>query len=316
MRRTYGIGVLGLGTIGRLIADELSDSERFEVVAAFDPAPPSETPYPLRASAEEVCADPRVDCVYIASPPRWHRQGVELAIRYGKAILCEKPLAPTVADAERLAADVATAGLPNVVNFAFQTLSTGRALQTAVRQGLLGDVEVAEVRVGVAAWPQRWHAQAGTWLTTADEGGFTREVLTHFMALADQLFGTGTVEGADVVRGQDGLETSVTAGIRYGPVQLSVRAGLDPTIRSDDDLTSRFSVQCQQGEMAIEDWLKPIGIPVTDPRPGGIAHALALHLDGAPSDLQDFAAGARVARVIEGILAHPSTASASERAAL
>jgi len=55
--------------------------------------------------------------------------------------------------------------------------------------------------------------------------------------------------------------------------------------------------------MAIVDWMTPIGIPFVDPRPEGIADALAVHLDGRESGLQDFAAGARVSRLIEGILA-------------
>ena len=303
MDRPYGVGVLGLGTIGRMIANELSESPRFGVVAVFDPATDNGSGYPDVDRAESVCADSGVDCVYVASPPRWHAEGVDLAIKHGKAILCEKPLAPTPEEADRLAAAVTAAGLPNVVNFGFHTLSTGRSLEHAVRQGLLGRVESAEIAVGIATWPQGWHAQAGPWLTSPDEGGFTREVVTHFLGLADQLFGKGILERADVHRGEDGLETRAAATIRYGDVQLSLDARLDPTIETDSDMNSRFTVRCERGEMAVVDWTIPVGIPFVDPRPEGIADALAVHLDGGGSGLQDFAAGARVSHLIEGILA-------------
>ena len=302
MKETYGIGVLGFGTIARWITDELDASDRFRIVAAFDPAPKGDVPYPMRPTAAEVCRDPAVDCVYIASPPRWHREGVELAVRHRKAILCEKPLAPGVKEAEELADLVAESGMPNVVNFGFQTMSTGRSLRAAVERQLMGPVVAAEVRLRLAAWPQRWHAEAGSWLTTPDQGGYTREVMTHFMALADQVLGTGTVEDVDLVRGPDGLETSTKAHVRYGSVLLAADAALDPTIEAEGDLQSRFAVRCERGEMAIEDWTTARNIPVLDPRPDGLAEPLAQHLDGGPSDLQDFRAGARVARVIETIL--------------
>lgn len=305
MSKRYGIGVLGYGMVARWITEELAESDRFQIVAAFDPVV-NESPYPMLASADEVARDPRVDCVYVASPPRWHREGVELAVRHGKALLCEKPLAPSIDEADQLATLVAGTGLSNVVNFGFQTSTTGRSLRAAVKDELLGRVERAEVRLRFAAWPQQWHAKAGPWLTTPEEGGFTREVLTHFMALADHALGAGAVERAEVVRGADGLETRTTADVRYGSVPLSVDAVLDPTVASDDDMTSVFTVWCERGRMAIEDWNTPVGIPLQDPRPGGLAPALARHLDGEESDLQDFAAGARVVRVIETILAQPT----------
>ena len=302
MDRSYGVGVLGFGTIGRMIANQLSESPRFEIVAVFDPATDQDPGFPAVDRAERVCADPRVDCVYVASPPRWHAEGVDLAIEHGKAILCEKPLAPTPEEADRLASAVTAAGLPNVVDFSFHTLRTGRSLEHAVRQRLLGPVESAEIAVGIAAWPQGWHAQAGPWLTSPEEGGFTREVVTHFIGLADQLFGEGVLERAEVRRGPDGMEVRSTATVRYEDVELTLDAHLDPTIESDSDMTSRFTVHCDDGDMAIVDWVIPVGIPFEDPRPEGIADALAVHLDGGESGLQDFAAGARVSRLIEGIL--------------
>ncbi|MEV0595883.1 Gfo/Idh/MocA family protein [Nonomuraea cavernae] len=49
-----------------------------------------------------LCADPAVDAVYVATPHTQHLEVAEAAIAAGKAVLCEKPLAASLADAERM----------------------------------------------------------------------------------------------------------------------------------------------------------------------------------------------------------------------
>ncbi|NJP88125.1 Gfo/Idh/MocA family oxidoreductase [Nonomuraea sp. FMUSA5-5] len=53
-------------------------------------------------SYEELCADPGMDAIYVATPHAQHLQVAEAAIAAGKAVLCEKPLAATVQDAEKM----------------------------------------------------------------------------------------------------------------------------------------------------------------------------------------------------------------------
>ncbi|MET7462860.1 Gfo/Idh/MocA family oxidoreductase [Nonomuraea sp. NPDC005501] len=53
-------------------------------------------------SYAELCADPAVDAVYVATPHAQHLAVAEAAIAAGKAVLCEKPLAASLADAQRM----------------------------------------------------------------------------------------------------------------------------------------------------------------------------------------------------------------------
>lgn len=55
-------------------------------------------------SYEGVVADPAVDAVYVATPHSGHAEVVQLALRAGKAVLCEKPLTHRLEQTERLAA--------------------------------------------------------------------------------------------------------------------------------------------------------------------------------------------------------------------
>jgi predicted dehydrogenase len=55
-------------------------------------------------SMEEMLADPSIEMVYVASPNSVHYGQTKAALLAGKHVICEKPFAPTVAEAEELIA--------------------------------------------------------------------------------------------------------------------------------------------------------------------------------------------------------------------
>src|SRR5215813_13639398 len=55
------------------------------------------------ASPEELCASPEVDAVFITSPDAMHYADTLLALRHGKAVLCEKPVAMNAQEARAMA---------------------------------------------------------------------------------------------------------------------------------------------------------------------------------------------------------------------
>ncbi len=61
-------------------------------------------------SREELCASPEIDAVFITSPDAMHRDDTLLALKHGKAVLCEKPLAMNAAEAEEMNAAARAAG--------------------------------------------------------------------------------------------------------------------------------------------------------------------------------------------------------------
>ena len=98
-----GIGIIGCG--GRLqgVIQPRSDAP---VVAICDPDPESVaaarklygTDFKVFATAAELCADPGVTWVAVGSWNSLHREHAVTALRAGKHVFCEKPLAPTLAD--------------------------------------------------------------------------------------------------------------------------------------------------------------------------------------------------------------------------
>ena len=62
-------------------------------------------------SREALCSSPEVDVVLITSPDAMHRDDTLLALRNGKAVLCEKPLAMNTSEAEEMIKAAQAAGL-------------------------------------------------------------------------------------------------------------------------------------------------------------------------------------------------------------
>ncbi len=97
------LGIAGLGRAFAVSAPAFRDA-RVEVVAAADPRAAARASFAAEyqgrayATVEELCADPALDVVYIATPHELHAQHTRLAAARGKHVLCEKPMALTLED--------------------------------------------------------------------------------------------------------------------------------------------------------------------------------------------------------------------------
>lgn len=83
-------------------------------------------------------ATDQYDAVYVSTPNRLHLPHVEIAARYGKAVICEKPLETTVERAERLVASCENAGVPLMTAYRMQAAPLVRRLREFVRGGGIG----------------------------------------------------------------------------------------------------------------------------------------------------------------------------------
>jgi phthalate 4,5-cis-dihydrodiol dehydrogenase len=98
------LGIIGLGRAFTLMLPTLSIHPLIRLVAACDPRADARARFSadFQASAyempEELCADPAIQAVYVASPHQLHVDHVILAAQYGKHVLVEKPMALTIAD--------------------------------------------------------------------------------------------------------------------------------------------------------------------------------------------------------------------------
>jgi predicted dehydrogenase len=89
-------------------------------------------------SPEELCASSAVDAVFVASPDALHCDHALVALRHGKAVLCEKPMAMTAAEASRMVSAARTAGRAFGVAQNFRYNPSLQKMRALVAEGAIG----------------------------------------------------------------------------------------------------------------------------------------------------------------------------------
>jgi predicted dehydrogenase len=147
----------------------------------------------VAASAEAAMRG--ADVVYLACPPGPRKAYALAAAEAGQGVFMEKPLGTDNAASRDLVARLRTARLPGVVNFT-QAASRGfEELRRAIDAGETGELLGIDIVVQYPAWPRAWQAEAD-WLRFRDEGGYTREVISHFLFLAGRFLGPLSLRSA------------------------------------------------------------------------------------------------------------------------
>ncbi len=92
-------------------------------------------------SAEQAVEADGVEAVLIASPNAFHRQQCDVALERGRHVLCEKPVALTLRDAEQMAARAERRGLVLQVGFHHRFSSEHRCVKEVLASGAAGEVK-------------------------------------------------------------------------------------------------------------------------------------------------------------------------------
>ena len=138
-------GILGTGNIARQFAAGVAASSRGRLAAVGSRSATAARAFGERfgtsrsfAGYDELVGCDEVDAVYVALPNTLHRAWAERALAAGKHVLCEKPLAPSAADAEAMFAAADRAGRLLVEAFMYRAHPQTAAVLAAVRGGEIG----------------------------------------------------------------------------------------------------------------------------------------------------------------------------------
>src|SRR5262245_22016269 len=126
-------------------------------------------------SSADLISDPDVTLVTVATPPSSHEELVISALKTGKYVLCEKPLAHTLASAERIAA--AAANFPGRLSVSYQLRYAPhyQRMLWLIANGWIGDVKSATLERhsyiphstgGKNGWWGTWNVAGGGVLMT------------------------------------------------------------------------------------------------------------------------------------------------------
>ncbi|MBP0446852.1 Gfo/Idh/MocA family oxidoreductase [Roseomonas sp. SSH11] len=291
------------------------------LTGVWDPAPEAAArlatvapEMPLLGSAAAVIA--ACDCLYVAAPPAAHLPLAEAALDAGRAVFLEKPLSHDTDAARRFVARAEGAGARAGVNFPMASSPAVAQIAAWRDQGLVGRPESLAISVDFAAWPRSWQRDASGWLSRRAEGGFTREVVSHFLFLTRRLLGPLALEHARAsFPGGDQAETAIEARLTAGGTPVSLRGAVGETDRDD---TNAWTLRGSAGAIRLRDWsiaereagegwaTAPDALPNERMRPlvlRGQLEKVAAMTRGEPQALATLREALEVQEIVEAILA-------------
>jgi predicted dehydrogenase len=196
----HKFSIIGLGIMGRRMLENVLRHPEFEVSGLWDPSADSVAKTrlilpsaPIAESAHAAMQGAHV--VYLACPPGPRKTYALEAAANGQGVFMEKPLGTDNAQSRDLLKQLEKARLPSVVNFT-QAASRGfEELSRSIDAGEVGELLGIDIHVNYPAWPRAWQKDAD-WLRYRHEGGYTREVISHFLFLAGRYLGPLTLQHA------------------------------------------------------------------------------------------------------------------------
>lgn len=271
-------GVIGPGVIAgdftralhahtrqRMVACGSRSAER---AAAFAAAHGVDRAY---ASYEALVGDPEVDVVYVATPHSEHLEHALLAIRAGKHVLIEKPMAADADQAGQIAAAAKEAGV-----FAMEAMWTRYLPQTDIARQLLADGALGEVRVVTADFGGRatFDATGRLW-DPALAGGALLDLGVYVVSWASFALGapvgivaTGTLaptgvdeQAALVLTSAGGGQALLSTGLRAGTPSLATISGSDARIETDSPFWAASGLRVLRTDGVVVHWTDPYNRP-------------------------------------------------------
>lgn len=212
-----GVGLIGCGDIAPTHAKALQQTKHARLVACCDVVEPSarslgeEFGVPWTTKVDELLARDDVQLVTIATPAFTHLPLTQQAAKAGKAVLCEKPLAANLRDADAMIAACREAGVPLSTCFPLRYLGAAKWAKELISSGALGDI--IEIRLRNMSEKKESYWEGGFSGRTRDDwrkskeksgGGVVITNLIHHIDLAR------AVTGLEAVRAYCEMGTFVT----------------------------------------------------------------------------------------------------------
>ncbi|MEO6339286.1 MAG: Gfo/Idh/MocA family oxidoreductase [Caulobacteraceae bacterium] len=239
---------------------------------------------------------PDIDLIYVASPPALHAEHAIAALGHGKAVLCEKPFAMTVQEAEAMVAAGERAGRPLIEAFHYRFHPVIARLLDYVRSGRIGTIEAIEARfhtpIPLRPSELRWSAELG--------GGALMDLGCYGVHVARTLAAAEpeVIEAHRVMSG--GVDVSTVARLRFpGGAEAVVDCSMGPDGR-DRSLWVRGSA----GVIELSNFVNPHAGATLSVRGAGVDEVIEVS-DPTTYDAQL----AHVVQVMQG-LARPLTGGA------
>jgi len=200
--KALGIGLIGTGYMGKChalawnnVCAIFGDVERPRLVhlaetnAAFAAARAREFGFEKSTGDwRDIVADPDVDVISVTTPNQFHAEMAIAALEAGKHVWCEKPMAPALADAERMLAAQRASGRVAIMGYNYIQNPVMRHIRSLIEEGKIGAVNHVRIEMD-----EDFMADPGTPFSARSEVssgyGALDDFAVHPLSLLWSLFG-------------------------------------------------------------------------------------------------------------------------------
>jgi predicted dehydrogenase len=232
MTETTRWGILATGRIAHDFATNLRDVPGAEIKAVGSRSEGSAEAFAeefgapgqvtAHASYEALVADPDVDVVYIATPHAFHLEHARLAFDAGKHVLCEKPLALNVAEAEAMVEAATAAGRFLMEAMWMACNPVVRAVRDGIREGRFGTPRQVHADLGfVVRQPP-----TSRMFNPALGGGALLDMGIYPLTFAHLMLGPADRLVASATLSDQGVDLDVALAGRHGEAVSALTASM------------------------------------------------------------------------------------------
>jgi predicted dehydrogenase len=170
-------------------------------------------------NAEALIHDPQVNAVYVATPPGSHAEYAIAAMRAGKPVYVEKPMATTWEECLEMNRVSQETGMPLFVAYYRRTLPYFQRVKQLISEGTLGELSTVEIRFANPPYQHDYDRDHLPWRVMKEiaGAGYFYDLASHQLDLLDFLLGEiSSAAGFTAnVGGLYEVEDSVTAAFRF-----------------------------------------------------------------------------------------------------
>ena len=241
-------------------------------------------------TAEELCNSPEVDAVFITSPDAMHRADTLMAVKSGKAVLCEKPVAMNAAEAREMSDAAKAAGALYGVAQNFRYNRSLDWMREQIRAGKIGKPQLAHAEFAYPAdrSPRKWimDPSLATGGPIADVGVHCIDALRYL--LGEDVESVSTL--ASKARAQDEVEATASLQMEMtGGVLANVTVSARAPYRTHVEITGSDGVLVAENGLTVD---RPVEMDMR--RAGEVVETITLdNADAYTRMLDSFAVALR-----------------------
>ena len=275
--RQLRMGVAGLGRAFTVMMPTLANDPRIKLVAGADPLTEGRKLFASQfgaktyATVEELCADPDVEVVYVATPHQHHAAHVQFAAARGKHVLVEKPMAISIAECRSMIDAAKKAGVVLIVGHSHSFNAPVLRTREIIESGAYGKPRMISALnfTDFLYRPRRPEE-----LDTAQGGGVIFSQAAHQIDIV-RLFGGGRVRSVRAMTG---------AWDAARPTEGAYSALL--TFEDDTFASVTYSGYAHFDTDELTNWIGEMGSPKDSSRYGSARKALRAAKPGEETALK------------------------------